>query len=186
MFKLKTGPLNTPVTLAEIKESLIIDFTEDDALLTALIDAATRHTEEYLGTPLISQVWERYSNSFHNVGLMSNLISVDSVTYRDTSENLQTLTPATYTALIKREVGSLGLSQGYSWPSYSTRYEPITITFTTGYGALASDVPTPIRLAIKLLVGHLYNNRSATDTLTIKEVPLAYQALLGPFKVQVV
>jgi len=53
------------------------------------------------------------------------------------------------------------------------------VTFTAGYGALAADVPERIRTAIKLLAGHLYEHREATDIKEIQEVAFAVKALLG-------
>ena len=43
-------------------------------------------------------------------------------------------------------------------------------------------IPKPIEQAILLLIGHFYNNRETTSTLTVKEVPLAYEYLLQQYK----
>ena len=44
-------------------------------------------------------------------------------------------------------------------------------------------VNPPVRMAMLLMVGQLYENREATSDLSLKEVPLAYQYLLAPYRV---
>ncbi|MCO7225771.1 head-tail connector protein [Pleionea sp. CnH1-48] len=51
-------------------------------------------------------------------------------------------------------------------------------------GLTLEKMPETIKHAVLLLVGHFYNNREATNTLTIKNVPLAFEALLSPYKIQ--
>ena len=50
---------------------------------------------------------------------------------------------------------------------------------------LALDTPAgdSIGLAAQMLVGHWYINRESTSTLTIKEVPMAFNALLEAYRV---
>lgn len=43
-------------------------------------------------------------------------------------------------------------------------------------------VPKSVIHAMLLMIGNWYNNREALSTLTLKEVPLAYQYLLQQFK----
>lgn len=40
-----------------------------------------------------------------------------------------------------------------------------------------------IKAAMLLHVSHLYENRSATDPLTLKDVPMSYDSLLGPHRI---
>ncbi len=61
-----------------------------------------------------------------------------------------------------------------------TRYE---IDFTAGYGTSGIDVPQPLRQAIRLLVTHWYENRSAlTLADTAAETPLGYRELIQPYR----
>jgi hypothetical protein len=39
-----------------------------------------------------------------------------------------------------------------------------------------------IKLAMKMLLGHWFNNREASSTLTIKDVPLSVDFLLTPYR----
>lgn len=43
-------------------------------------------------------------------------------------------------------------------------------------------IPAPVKHAMLLMIGNLYNNRESVSTLTVKELPLSYQYLLQKFK----
>ncbi|HHZ71199.1 MAG TPA: phage gp6-like head-tail connector protein [Methylococcaceae bacterium] len=49
--------------------------------------------------------------------------------------------------------------------------------------ALDTDAGHSIKLAALLVIGHWYLNRESTDTLTIKEVPMSFNALLESYRV---
>jgi uncharacterized phiE125 gp8 family phage protein len=58
----------------------------------------------------------------------------------------------------------------------------VEINFTAGYGALASAVPERLKLAIKILTAHYFENREALSTLDLKEVPLSVATLIADFR----
>ena len=57
------------------------------------------------------------------------------------------------------------------------------IDFTVGYGPSGLDVPQPLRQAIRLLVTHWFENRSAA-TLGDAAIamPLGYRELVAPYR----
>lgn len=115
-----------------------------------------------------------------------NLIGVDSVGYVDTDGALQTLDSSLWRAFGVGGRGHVAPVYGTAWPA--TRWEPeaVRIRYRAGYGPAASDVPAPIRHAVLLLIGHLYENREAevvgTRAAAI-ELPTGVNALLSNFKV---
>ena len=58
------------------------------------------------------------------------------------------------------------------------------MTYTAGFGAASSDVPPNVIHAVKLLVGHFYENREATAAIAgaFVALPFAVDALLAPWK----
>lgn len=55
-------PALRPVSLAEAKAHLRVDFSDDDTLISALIDAATAHIDGYTGIlarALVTQTWRQ-------------------------------------------------------------------------------------------------------------------------------
>ena len=57
------------------------------------------------------------------------------------------------------------------------------IAFTAGYGDEASDVPAPIRQALKLLVAHWFEHREPVVLGEApQEVPATIASLLSPYR----
>ncbi|MCP4704013.1 MAG: hypothetical protein GY865_05330, partial [candidate division Zixibacteria bacterium] len=89
-----------------------------------------------------------------------NLQSVTSVKYKDTDGDQSTFSSDDYIAATETEPGQIILGYGDVWPTV-TLYpsNPIELIFVAGYGAAGSDVPEPIRHAIKILIADAYENR---------------------------
>ncbi len=180
------APAILPVTLAEAKAHLRVDFTDDDTAITTLIGAATAHFDGaagVLGRALISQSWEWRADEFPatltgEIPLpLAPLLSVESVKYIDIDGAEQTLATSIYNVRIPGKLpGAVLLKYAQYYPA--TRVEPdaVRVRFTAGYGAAAGDVPTPIRQAILLWTGFLYANREPT-----KPEMAAVDALVAPY-----
>lgn len=50
------------------------------------------------------------------------------------------------------------------------------------FGATADDVPSDIKAAIRMFVGHLVANREATATDVPAEIALGFHDLIGPYR----
>lgn len=48
--------------------------------------------------------------------------------------------------------------------------------------ALPADALPAVKMAIKLLVGHWYENREAASEVRIEDAPLAFGALIAPLR----
>lgn len=92
---------------------------------------------------------------------LPNVQAIDSITYVDSTGTLNTLPPTVYTLAGENQWHWRVIRQwGQEWPNVQLQQgNPITITFTCGYGAAISDVPEPIRQAIFLHVTNRYENR---------------------------
>jgi uncharacterized phiE125 gp8 family phage protein len=154
----------------------------EDTLLEGFITAARQYAEGRQNRAYITQTWELALDAWPEmiqVPLPPNQ-TVDSIEYYDTAGVVHLLLPADYLVDSRGYKARVSPLYGGSWPS--TILQPLTgivVTFTAGYGNLATDVPQRIRNAIKLLAGHLYEHREATDIKEVKEVAFAVEALLG-------
>ncbi|MDX0555546.1 phage gp6-like head-tail connector protein [Sinorhizobium medicae] len=173
------------VTLAEAKAHLRVDFTDDDAYITALAEAAQdwlSGENNWLGRSVVEQTWELKLERFPSgkVDLPKPpLIEVTGVFY----------TPSDGGAEVEiadfREI-DVGVSEGgYILPAKNTDWpvtdgEPgsVRITFESGY----SDVPKSIKHAALLMIGHWYENREAASQAKISDLPMAVDALLYPYR----
>lgn len=196
--KLITAASINPVTLTEARAHLRITDTSEDTLISTLIGVATEYAEKRTGRALISQTWELYLDNFpyganyvsespdYNQKYIDNieesqfiemkfppLASVTSITYYDSNNALQTFAASNYDVDIIRQPGMIRLGYGKSWPSTYYRPNAVIIRYVAGYGSATTDIPEPIRAAIKLLVSFFFENREAVTTFnTVQQIPI--------------
>lgn len=167
------APTETPVSLAEAKAHCRVNGGDDDALITALIAAATQHVDGWtgvLGRALVTQTWRQDYPDLSHCGLrlpLGPVASVSGVTYLDAAGLQHTLPTDQYT----RVVDALGAiimpaSATVLWPLTACRPVAASVTFVAG--TAAADVPAPIKAAILLIVGSLYG-KAKSDASLIRE-----------------
>lgn len=178
-----SAPAVAPVSLVDAKLHLRVDNTAEDDLITALIEAAVSHLDAQgvLGRAVITQSWAQWvGQSPGNVRLLVGPFqSLTSVEYYDADNALQTATLSEFETRLDGDFVIVKPKSGFAWPGAYSRDDAIKITYVAGYGDAGSDVPQSIRQAILLLVGHWYENRTAVSEASLKEVPLAVDALIG-------
>lgn len=180
-----TEPAVEPVSLTEAKLHLRVDISDDDNLITPLIQAARETVEDISRRALITQVWKYILDEFPSgdeiVLPLPPLQSVASITYKDQDGSSFTFSSGDYIVNTDADPGKVVLGYGKAWPS-TTLYPTgaITVQFTAGFGDASTDVPRKYIQAMLLLIGHWYENREAIQTTGAvpKEIPLAIDALL--------
>jgi len=181
------APAADVVSLTEAKAHLKVEHTTDDTLIAGLIAAATQHLDGWsgaLGRCLVTQTWRQSFDAFQACGTIRlALPDVQSVVvaYTDTAGDPQTLDAANYHLINDVYGAAVVLASGATWPASAERPDAVSVTFVAGYG-LAAAVPAPIKAAILLHVGNLYENRSAVDDDSLAPLPMAYDALIGPYR----
>lgn len=182
-LRLSSAPATEPVTLTEAKNHLRVDISNDDDLITALIQASREWIEKYTNSVLITQTWE-YQRDYgfpHIFRLAKNPVqSVSSITYTDGDGVTQTVTASDYVLDENQWPARVYEACSASWPTTRVERNAVKVTFVAGYGA-AADVPSPIKAAILLMVGHLYENREASAPIVITEIPMGVKALISPY-----
>lgn len=191
-IKLITPPATTPVSLTEAKAHLRVDFTDDDALITALIGAATSHAERFTGRAFIDQTWELTVDEFPDNEIeIPNppLIEVVSIKYDDGDGNEVPLDADEYVVDDQSEPGWVLPSSEGVWPSSFDGINAVRIRYRAGYlnsdSPQTENVPADIKAAIKLYIGTLYANREhIVIGQTAMQMPWACEALLRPYRVK--
>lgn len=180
------APTQEPVTVAEIKHDRRITTTDDDDYLDSLITAARLYVESYTGRALVSATHIGYMDHFPSTGIITldypPLSSVTSLQYVDGDGATQTFSSGNYTVDASGVKGRITLNYGQSWPEYRAQHNAITITFVAGYGQ-ALQVPQDIKQALRMLIGHWYENREATTGLPSSVLPIGLQSILDQLKV---
>lgn len=190
-YQITVQPTTEPITTAEAKAHLRVDFADEDTYIDTLIASARKYCEQYTNRVFITQTWRQNEDCFKSpIRLKVNpVISLTSLKYYDTNEAQQTLTDSS--ANFQKDFLSDGakIYEGLTnaFPSIGSTINPIEIITVCGYGA-ASDVPEDIKHAIKLMVSHLYENREGVNVviggLAMQiEMPNVVKNLLAPYRI---
>jgi uncharacterized phiE125 gp8 family phage protein len=197
---LVSPPETEPVTLAEMKAHARIDTEADDALASTLITAARLWAEQYTKRAFISQTWALWfdgcpvDKTFVELP-RAPLRTVDSVQVFDENDDGTAWDSGNYFVDTAREPGRLALRSGAAWPVPGRAANGFMIEYGAGYGDEGSDVPEPIRLAIKQLAAHWYEHRGEAVIMSSSRhdavanqaginVPMVIQALLDPYRLR--
>lgn len=182
---LVTAPATLPVLLADMKAHLRVDHDHENDLITAYMTAATAHLDGWtgiLGRCIIGQQWSVTLSELPRDGRISlPFPDVSAVTVEYVADGTTaTLSAATYR--LQENAGGSWIErvETASWPATDARADAVTITMTAAMPA--SDLPR-VTTAIKLLVGHWFDNREAVAVGQQSfDVPLAFDALVAPMR----
>lgn len=186
---LSSGPEVTPVSVAEVKTAARIDHDFEDDFLQTAVEAATAHFDGYagvLGRALITQTWTlTLPELYRRMALpLAPVQSITSIEYYDTSGVQQTLDSSLYRLQPGGGWPYIERDEDATYPATDTRDDAVTITFVAGYGDAPSNVPAPLRQAIKILAVHLWGpGRDAVVTgMVAQVVPYSVDLLAAPYK----
>lgn len=130
-----------PVTLAEAKDYMIVDYSESDALITTLITTARQKLEKYLG---ISMIPKRVT------AILQNDCGGIEIPY---GPIYGTLDPTLITDAADNEVQIV--TRGGIYPFIVTTIDYVQIIYDAGYYVL----PEVLKTAIKAQTMFLFENR---------------------------
>lgn len=159
--------------------------TDEKTHVESLIAAATGHIDGpdgWLGRALGVQTLEARFDWFDHCGFVlpcRPIASITSVKYLDADGAEQTLAANQYELMGNELVPAMNVT----WPATASRREAVRVRYVAGYVTL----PAPIRAAILLMVGDLFENRETAQTGSAQAsaIPMSttVENLLGPFQV---
>lgn len=184
-FRVITAPAVEPITLAEAQVHLRVDSSDEDDDIEARIIAARIQCENISHRAFVTQTLEVTLDQWPCGDVIQlprpPLASITSITYIDSDGNSTVMSSSLYFADTASEPGRLALKYGQSWPTVTLRpYAGIAIRYVAGYG-LAASVPENYKQAVKLMLGHLYENRESVvvaQGVNIQTLPMGLDALL--------
>jgi len=183
------APAEEPITLDEARLHLRLDadFTDDDPLVGTLIQAAREYVESDTHRALLPQTWRLTRDAFPCENALSleasDVASVTSFSYVDA-----TGAPTPFAAYIldaDATPARVVRNFGTTWPNARVQRNAVVVEFERQMAADPSGIPAKIKAAMKLLVGHWYENREAVlvDSRAAGiTVPLAVDALLAEYR----
>lgn len=178
---IQEGPAVEPLTLAEAKDHLRLDGTDEDATVSACIVAARQACESYTGLSLISQTWQLYLDRWPAGAIelpRPPLQAVLAVNVLDAVGERSLLDPARY--VVDRGSGPARLLRRgtLAWPRPGRAIGGIEITYRSGFGDSWNDVPAALRQGMLLAVAHFFERREGEAGL-----PPAIAALWQPYRI---
>lgn len=201
-----TPPAREPLTLEEAREYLRLppDLHTEDALVHALIYTARVTLEAATNRAWLTQRWSLGLDGFWSVTprhshpgldafwgvlrLPKNPVqAVVSIQYVDTAGATQTLPPANYQVDVATKPARIAPAYGTVWPAIRPVFNAVTIVYDAGYGDNLEDVPEPLRVAMRLMVGTLWENREmfvAGEAATAL-MPFSVRQLIAAHKIPV-
>ena len=188
-IKVTSAPATEPVTLTEIKAHLRVDHTADDTLLGSYIQAARETIESWTARRMITRTEKLFLQEFPASGvIVIPAAPVSAVTAINVLDEELAATPfaaTNYVVDLNSPLARVALKFGACWPTLSADRKPVNpieVTFTSGY-ANAAAVPETLKTAVKLLVGHFYENREDSTPLTVNQLPVGVRHLIAPYRV---
>ncbi len=168
-----TPPAADPVSLEEAKEHLRVFHNDDDMLIGDFIKSAVDHLDGYrgiLGRAIITQTWRvGFGQWLPVMHLPFPDVSGLDLTYRDADGADQTVADSGFEFIASHRGTLVFFREAFSSPTLSgNTAEPITMTFTAGYGD-AADVPQDIKTAIKLMVQLDYDQPEQQKAMAIQQ-----------------
>ena len=183
MGLIRTSTTATILDVLDIKDHCGVDGAELDAVLAACQRAAVDFIERECGIQIGPGQFV-FTTDFpagrEIILPKPPLVSVEQVTFIDAGGDEPQLDQWEYRVNATASPGRIVLRPGCSWPATDHGGEAVTIEYTAGWPL--GSTPEGLCHAIRLLTGHLFENREATSTLTIKEVPFALASLLNQFR----
>jgi uncharacterized phiE125 gp8 family phage protein len=185
-----TQPIVEPILLTEAKLHLRVTSDVDNTLIANLIKTARQHAENFTGRVLASATFELIMDIFPSDKIklpMPPVKSVTSIKYTD-SDGLEVEWDDENYIFYNSEPAIIVPAYGISWPSFTPfPVGAVKIRYIAGYEASLTDasliIPEPIRQAILLLIGHLYEHREEVSEEVLKNIPMGIQSLLYPYKI---
>ena len=185
-----TKPTAEPMALAEVKNHLRVEHTDDDSVIIAIMLAAREYVETYLDQTLIVTQYKMTLDLFPlHIELpkspLSTVSGYDSVilTYKTNSQITTTLSSSDYRIDASAVPAVLRTNYGESWPAHLADYNSIEVEFWAGNCSSGTNVPRVIRHAMLMLITHLYENRSSVQVGTVATVvPDSMRMLLDSAK----
>lgn len=171
-----------PIELSEMKAFLKVEGTDEDSVIEAIISTATKFVEEHTGRSLMTQTRVMKMDYFpcsSTIELMYGPVQSVVITYYDEDATEQTLNSSEYWTELTARIPRVVVKN--NWPSTEDeRPGAVTITTVCGY-TNKTNVPRPIRDAIKMIGAHLFEHREQNSSSNLYDVPFDALTLLNPF-----
>jgi uncharacterized phiE125 gp8 family phage protein len=187
-YKVVTQPTTEPLSLTEAKSHLRVLHNDEDDFIRGLISAAREFCETYQNRFYIETIADMYLQAVSACQTIQipkpPTVSVESITVRYTDGTSAVIPSTEYEVHTENEPACIIFNRDANVDTDSTKellqVNPYVVRFTGGYGTTPSDVPAMAKHAMKLIIGHYYENREDTlPGVMITAIPMGARRLLN-------
>jgi uncharacterized phiE125 gp8 family phage protein len=173
-----------PVTVAEAKAHLRVTDSSEDALIELYLRAAIRRVEQHCGISLLSSTVTEIFPSFPDEMQPFDLsvqpaTAVTSLSYNTTDSTGTFTTIASANYVTEFDHNKAQIKPVTSW-DYDGTVLQVRAIYTAGY-TNAAAVPPNLKVAILLILGDFYENRTDADAVQLNRAAIA---LMQPYLVE--
>jgi uncharacterized phiE125 gp8 family phage protein len=194
-YKVITPASIEPVTLAEARSHLRIDAFgsppshPDDDYIEQLISVSREWLEDYLRRALATKTIDASFDSFDEIEIPFQPVqSITSIKYQDVYDVEQTVATTVYK--LDTFSGNVVLKYNQTWPSTYPEEGVVKVRavvgYTTGQSPDIEPMPFPIKAAMLLIIGNLYENRQqdllSNSRATFNSLPMGVYNLIQPYR----
>lgn len=178
----KTPPAALPLLVAEVKRGLRVDGHDENETLRDYLAQAVAMIDgpDGIGVALMAQTWTLTLDGFpHEIRLPGAPVTgVERIRYLDRALEWQVIDPAAYRVVLGKDPARVVCAPGFAWPRPVAGVATVEIDYFVG-AATRAEVQPALLGAVRLLVGHFFENREAVAAgVMLTELPLGVQHIL--------
>lgn len=177
------APESEPVSAADAKLHLQVEYSADDTYIGQCIASARSHVEALTGTRLVSQTVVLRTDTWADLQRLpvGPIVSISSITYTDVEGASQTLSTNVYEARLFGLEPEIVLKHNQAWPTIR-QGSLIIVTAIAGYATL----DPAILHALRILIADFYAQRESFGTAPKAEVAASVEALLSNHRIHLI
>lgn len=179
-------PAEPAVSLDRFKAHARISHNLEDDLLRGFMWDATEHFQARTFQTLIKTTYIQDQDGWTNPICLreSPLMELESISYYDADNQLQTLDLVTVHVIIEdHSPGQICLADGQTWPETAVRPDAVQIRYTAGVAEVPDDLPQDIQTAVCMIAAYRNEERSAVNVGNIvNQMPLAVDIAINRWK----
>tara|TARA_R100000655_G_scaffold78897_3_gene118300 strand:- start:705 stop:1334 length:630 start_codon:yes stop_codon:yes gene_type:complete len=191
IFALKTDAVTTePITKAEAKSYMRVDVTTDDDLIEEMITAARIYIEKLTGVVLTKDEVNEYRDKFP--GSDDMILQYDGELKAGTNPVVSYIKDGdtTYTDLtldtdyrLAQFNGQTRLQPMTTWPTNVSYFDnAVKIKYNAEPYHGETTAPMPLKMAMYMLIAHMYEERSVIIYSEHKVMPYGFDALINQYR----
>lgn len=206
-YEIVTPPTLEPLSIEEARaQSRVIGVTDYDEDLTWLIQVAREKVEADSERAFLTQTRRLWVDQFPNAGARGQITlnpfpsqpwlyggaiqaleigvkpitAINAIEYINQAGSWTTWDSANYIADLVTYPCRITPAYGLIWPICRVQINAVKITFTCGYSSAAAT-PAMARHAMRLLIGHWFENREAVGKVPA-QIEIGYESLINAIR----